>query len=90
MRQGRAVGRRLFLELCRRGVSRDIAEELLSSSEGDYDERAAVRELLARRYPSFDPASADSRERRRIVSWFQRRGFSLSAIFDSLRMTEDE
>ncbi|ANA41440.1 regulatory protein RecX [Geobacter anodireducens] len=87
--QGKMVGARLRVELRRRGIPPDLAEEALAQTAG-CDERAMVGDLLARKFPGFDPAAADPREKRRVVGWFQRRGFGLSAILEALRCPVDE
>ncbi|WP_298432609.1 regulatory protein RecX [Geobacter sp.] len=86
---GEMAGARLRQELHRRGIPRGIAEEALQAA-GDYDERKAVTSLLARKFPGFVPEGGDPREKRRIVSWFQRRGFSLVAILEALRVSQEE
>lgn len=90
VREGKAVGHRLRLELRRRGIPSELIEAALAAAGEELDERRAIAELLGRRYAGFDPASATPQEKRRVVGWFQRRGFSLAAIFDSLRLTGDD
>ncbi len=89
VREGTAVGPRLRLELRRRGIPPEIVEAAMAAAGEELDERQAIRELLDRRFTGFDPATATPQEKRRLISWFQRRGFSLSAIFDGLRMAGD-
>ncbi len=87
---GRMVGPRLSRELFRRGIPRDLAAEAMARASEGYDSREALRELLSGKFPSFDPSAADAREKRRVVSWFQRRGYPLSAILEALRVSADE
>ena len=87
---GRMAGPRLGRELLRRGIPRDLAAEAMARASEGYDSREAVRELLAAKFPSFDPSVADPREKRRVVGWFQRRGYPLSAILEALRVSADE
>ena len=89
VREGTAVGPRLRLELRRRGIPPEIAESAIAAAGEGLDERRAIGELMVRRFAGFDPVSATPKEKRRLVSWFQRRGFSLSAIFDALRVAGD-
>lgn len=86
---GRMVGYRLRQELGRKGIPPGIAEEALAKIAAIHDERRTIAELLARKFTAFDPAATDVKEKRRIVGWFQRRGFSLPAILESLRIPED-
>ena len=89
LRNGRGVGPRLKLELAKRGVAGSIVGQVLDELSEEYSERELLAELVARRYPGFDPATATDKEKRRIVGYLQRKGFSLSAIFHELRARED-
>ena len=59
-----------------------------------YDERQLLGALLQRRFPDFNYSSAPAKERRRVVHFLQRRGFSISRIMDQLTRkgfeTDDE
>ncbi len=90
VREGTAVGPRLRLELRRRGIPPEMVEAAMAAAGEELDERQAIGELLARRFAGFDPAAATQQEKRRVVGWFQRRGFSLSAILDGMRLAGDE
>lgn len=90
VREGKAVGARLRMELRRRGIPPEIVEATMAAAGDELDERQAIGELLNRRFAGFDPGAATPREKRRLVSWFQRRGFSLPAIFDTLRMAGED
>jgi regulatory protein len=81
---GRAVGRRLQLELLRRGVPRELAASAAEAAENECDQRRLLVELLQRRYPGFDPQHASIQEKRRLVSYFQRRGFATGLILEVL------
>lgn len=85
IRNGRGYGPRLRLELNRRGVSAEIQQEVLEELGETYDESETLAALLARKFPGFAPGSATEKEKRRIVSYLQRRGFSLGRIFNQLR-----
>lgn len=87
---GRMVGERLRGDLTRRGITRAIAEEALAAASAGHDERSAVTELLGRKFPGFDPGSADPKQKRRIVGWFQRRGYSLAAVLAAMRVSVEE
>jgi regulatory protein len=84
------VGPRLSQELHRRGIPRDLAAEAMARAAEGYRPREAVRDLLAGKFPAFDAAAADAKEKRRVVGWFQRRGYPLSAILEALRVSADE
>jgi regulatory protein len=80
VRNGRGFGFKLRLELLRRGVPEQIAAEVTAEVAGRHDESETLREILARKFPGFTPNETDDRRKRRIVGYFQRRGFTLSAI----------
>jgi len=52
------------------------------------DEETALRDLIARRFPAFNYAAADSNARRRVVHFLQRRGFPLERILNELKRTD--
>ena len=85
LRNGRGYGGRLKLELSRRGVAPGIVSEVLAELSAEYDERELLAQLIERRYPAFDAATAPDKEKRKVVGYLQRRGFSLSAIFAALK-----
>jgi regulatory protein len=80
LRNGRGYGFRLRLELSRRGIAEEIIEETLTALGAEYEETTTLSELMARKFEGFDPHQADDRQKRRVISYFQRRGFSLAAI----------
>jgi regulatory protein len=80
LRNGRGYGFRLRLELSRRGIADEIIEETLAALGTEYEEVTTLTELMARKFEGFDPHQADERQKRRVISYFQRRGFSLAAI----------
>lgn len=85
---GRAAGRRLALELRRRGLPDDLVGEAVAAARDDGSEDEALRDLIARRFPSFAFAAADEREQRRVVAYLQRRGFPLDRILNELKRTD--
>jgi len=85
---GRYYGPRLRQEMRRRGVPPELLSEVLGRVLGERDETEEVRAIIERRFSGFSFSSASDREKRRTVSFLQRRGFSLSAIMRALRATE--
>jgi regulatory protein len=85
LESGRCVGSRLRLELRQRGVPTDIAEQTVSELASGFEEFPAARSLLERKFPGFDPAAADDREKRRIFGFLQRRGFPTATIIALFR-----
>ena len=84
MRTGRGVGRKILLDLRQRGIDDTVAHKALETVEKEYSSKELLQSQLNRRFPTFCYATADNRERRRIISFFQRRGFSLEQIFSTL------
>ncbi|HEX8960578.1 MAG TPA: regulatory protein RecX [Geobacteraceae bacterium] len=82
VRNGRGYGPRLRLELTRRGVSREIIADVLAGIAESYSEGDTLAELAARKFAGFDARSATDRDKRRVIAYLQRRGFSTAAIFD--------
>ncbi len=91
LRSGRYVGKRLILELQRRGISRQIADEAVAEASAEQGESRVLAALLAKRFSSFDPSTASLQEQRRVFAYLQRKGFSIAAIRGGLSgVDEDE
>lgn len=89
IRNGRGYGPRLRQDLTRRGVQAEIVADVLASLAVEYDETETLTALISRKYAGFNPATAADREKRRVMQYLQRRGFSTTAIFHAFRKTED-
>jgi regulatory protein len=90
VRNGRGYGPRLRLELTRRGVPREIIGEVLAGIAAAYGEEETMTALVARKFAGFDSRSAPDRDKRRVIAYLQRRGFSAAVIFDFLRKKSEE
>ena len=84
MRSGRGVGPKILLDLRRRGIDEDTARQALETAGDEFRNTEILHDQLERRFPRFDYRTADERERRRVIGFFQRRGFSLEEIFSAL------
>ncbi len=82
LQSGGAVGRRLLLDLQQHGISEEQAREVIAELEGEFPRELVLQALLERRFPRFDYHAADDRERRRVVNYFLRRGFTLAEVLD--------
>ena len=82
---GRAVGRRLQMELRRAGIGDEIAAEAINAADDEGDPVTVLHQLLQRRYPNFVYESADARLKKRVFDYFLRRGFTRDQIFQALR-----
>jgi regulatory protein len=85
IRNGRGYGYRVRFELSRRGIAEDLAAEVMAQVSADYGEMDTLKALVLKKFPGFDPSSADERQRRRMIGYLQRRGFSLTAILQTMR-----
>jgi regulatory protein len=82
---GRFFGPRLRLEMRRRGVPAELVAEVVGRMQVEHDEGEEMRSVLERRYPGFAFADAPDREKRRVIAFLQRRGFSVGSIRDAMR-----
>jgi regulatory protein len=89
VRNGRGYGPRLHVELARRGVPRDIIADVVTDITASFDEEETLSALVARKFAGFDPQAASDRDKRRVVAYLQRRGFSTAAIFRFFRTGDD-
>lgn len=85
VRNGKGYGFRIRFELSRRGIADELVEEVTAQLSAEYAEADALKALVEKKFPGFDPLYADDRRKRRIIGYLQRRGFSLTAIFNALR-----
>lgn len=89
LREGRGVGPRIALDLQRRGIEPALACEAIEAAQEHQPPEQVARKLLARRFPDFIFSQAQDREKRRVMSFFQRRGFAPDLILAMLRETDD-
>lgn len=89
LRSGRGVGRKVLLDLRHHGIDEATAVQALETASSEFETPQILREQLQRRFSDFQYQQADQRQRRRIVSYFQRRGFPLSEIFKIIKETEE-
>jgi regulatory protein len=89
VRNGRGYGYRIRFELSRRGIAEELAVEVMAQVSADYGETDTLKALVLKKFPGFDPFSADERQRRRMIGYLQRRGFSLTAVLQAMRGSED-
>ncbi|HJV34394.1 regulatory protein RecX [Geomonas sp.] len=85
IRNGRGYGARLKMELARRGVAAAIVAEVLAEIDEEHSEGELLGELMARRFSGFDAGCATDKEKRRVIGYLQRKGFSLAAILKQLQ-----
>lgn len=89
IRNGKGYGYRLRYELSRKGIPDDIASGVMDNISAEYDEQDLIKDIVARKFAGFAAQNADDRQKRKIVGYLQRRGFSLTAIWQALRDLDD-
>lgn len=85
LESGRFFGPRLKMEMRRRGLAAGIVDAVLGELLAEHDVGENLAAVLERRFPGFDAAIADDREKRRVVGFLQRRGFGLGEIFKAFK-----
>ena len=89
LRSGRGVGQKVLEDLKGRGIDEARALEALEAAGRDYPEKALLAEALERRFPDFRYCRADDRQRRRVVNYFLRRGYSLTPVLSLLKERDE-
>ncbi len=84
MNLGRAVGPKILMDLRQHGVKDETACRALQEAREACDEEQVLTSLLERRFSNFNYSTAPAKERRRVVHFLQRRGFSIDRIMDQL------
>ena len=84
MTRGRAVGHRVLADLRQHGIDKETACQALDKARETCDEDLLLSTLMERRFPNFNYNSAPAKERRRVVNFLQRRGFTIDRIMDLL------
>ena len=82
LRSGRAVGLRLQNELQRHGVCEEIAVRTCEELSEEFSADELLAELAERRFPGLDFSRADAREKRRVMNFFLRRGFTTGQVLE--------
>ena len=77
--------KRLMYDLTQKGISRELAEELLE--EMPPDEAAQIRKELEKQ--KYHPEKADMKERQRIAAKLSRRGYYWTQIENAMRHAEE-
>lgn len=87
---GRAVGSRLRFELQQKGISRELAEEVIAAATAETAPEDSLALLVSRRFPDYDDKNATQNERQRVYNFLMRRGFQLSTIIGYFRNKDTE
>lgn len=90
LRSGRGYGLRILQELLRRGLPREIAVAAVAAATAEYSAHDALAAIVTRRFSAFDPASSPLKEKQRVYSYLQRRGFSMQTIAGFFQIRAEE
>ena len=71
---------RIGVALRGRGLARELVEEAISQLREDYSEEETAFQIMKRRFSHFDLQEASSKEKRRVIAFLKRRGFSWDTI----------
>ncbi|MBN2644899.1 MAG: RecX family transcriptional regulator [Desulfuromonadaceae bacterium] len=82
VRQGRAVGQSLRLRLRQEGFADQAIDQALEHCAGASREHEVLEQLVSRRCGTLENIRHDARQKRRLMAYLQRRGFSPSTIYD--------
>ncbi|MCA1796338.1 MAG: regulatory protein RecX [Desulfuromonadaceae bacterium] len=83
MRNGK-VGPRVRQQLFKEGFEEQDIETAIEDCRCEYDEREILAEVFTRRFDARKTDLHDPRQRRRVVGYLQRRGFSLNIILEHI------
>lgn len=89
MRSGRGIGRKILYDLRQRGIDEHTAAAALEQVGEEFDPLALLREQLQLRFPGFVYHQADEKLKRRVFSYFQRRGYRLDQLFTVLNDNDE-
>lgn len=90
MRNGRGVGTKILQDLRQRGIDEQYAQAALEQASEEFDTFELLKQQLERRFPGFNYRQAEEKLKRRVVSYFQRRGYHLDQIFSVLNTHRDD
>jgi regulatory protein len=90
LREGKAVGWRLQADLRQRGIAEDLAHSTTETAGRELPVQQVLANLLTRRFPTFDFRRSEDREKRRVLDYLLRRGFSRGMILAYFQNREDD
>lgn len=85
LRQGRAVGPKLMEDLRKRGIEEKMARRAIHEASEDVNETDILVAVFEKRFAGFNFQKARDSEKRRVVNYLMRRGFSLPTVLEFLR-----
>jgi len=89
MRNGRGVGTKILYDLRERGIDEQYAQAALEQASEEFDTFELLKQQLERKFPGFNYRRSEEKLKRRVVSYFQRRGYHLDQIFSVLNTHQE-
>jgi len=89
MRNGRGVGTKILYDLRKRGIDEQYAQAALEQASEEFDTFELLKQQLERKFPGFNYRRSEEKLKRRVVSYFQRRGYHLDQIFSVLNTHQE-
>ncbi len=83
--QGRAVGPKLMEDLRKRGIEEETARRAIHEASEDVNEDDLLTIIFEKRFAAFNFQKARDNEKRRVINYLMRRGFSLPTVLEFLR-----
>ncbi len=83
--RGRAIGPKVMEDLRKRGIEEQIARRAIIEASGDINEKEILTAIFEKRFSGFNFPEARDSEKKRVVNYLLRRGFSLSTVLEFLR-----
>jgi len=71
---------RIGVTLKARGFSPELVKKTLSQLKENYSEEETALRIMKRRFSHFNPHEASPKEKRRVIQFFRRKGFSWETI----------
>lgn len=90
LREGKAVGWRLQANLRQRGIPDELARSAVEAAGRELPARELLATVVTRRFPDFSYQQAPDREKRRVLDYLLRRGFSRGLILSYFQNREDD
>lgn len=85
-RKDKKSRREIYAALCRKGIPKEQIEAAMEDCYEKEDSCAAIRKILEKK--KYDPATAKDEEKRRIMGFLTRRGFSYDDIRQVIQVSE--
>lgn len=83
--RGRAVGPKIMEDLRRRGIEEDVARKAVDQACEEHDPEDILAAVFEKKFAGFSFPKARDSEKKRVINYFLRRGFSLATVLAFLK-----